>query len=323
MIDAASGSGIGGEHAALWAQDPNATPFQSPAWLDAWWTHLGGGERHNLLVRDGSGAPIASLPMFVWQDGTTRRLVPVGAGHSDYCDAVIDPGRRHEAITGLWQAAAAIEGRWDEVLLPDVRPCSPLLASVPKGWIAEDAPGETCPVLLLTGGNPLDGLSKSRRRKVVHDRHRAAALGNVSTAFVAPAEIDPALDALFALHAERWQALGEPGVLADPRVQAFHRAAAPALAAAGLLRMVVVHHRDRIVSVLLAFADARSGYSYAIGNDLSIPGQSFGTLAFSAAIERAAADGATAFDFLRGEEPYKYGWGATPTSTIRRTIRRL
>ena len=322
MTDSADAGRTSSEHAALWAQDPCATPFQSPAWLDAWWTWLGGGERHDLLARDDAGTPIASLPMFVWRDGASRRLVPVGAGHSDYCDALIDPAWRADATAGLWAAMIAIEDRWDEILLPDLRPCSPLLAGVPDGWIVEDSEGETCPILDLTRGDPLKTLSKSRRRKVVHDRNRAAALGDVTTTFVAPAEIDAALDALFALHAARWQALGEPGVLADPRVQGFHRAAAPALAAAGLLRMIVVRHRDRIVSVLLAFADARAGYSYAIGNDLSIPGQSFGTLAFLVAIERAAAEGASAFDFLRGEEPYKYAWGATPTRTMRRTIRR-
>ncbi|MGI4732891.1 MAG: GNAT family N-acetyltransferase [Janthinobacterium lividum] len=314
---------VGAEHDALWARDPRATPFQSGAWLNAWWSHLGGGERHDLIVRDDTGAAIASLPMFVWRDGDVRRLVPVGAGHSDYSDALVDPLRSGEAIAGLWRAIAGIEDRWDELLLPDLRPDSPLLASLPDGWISDDAPSEVCPVLPLAGPDVLGAMSRSRRRKIVHDRNRASALGNVMTRFAAPDEISEALDALFGLHAARWEALGETGVLADPRVQAFHRAAAPALATAGLLRLAVVRHGDRIVSVLLALADRRSAYSYAIGNDLSIPGQSFGTLAFLAVIDRAAQEGAASFDFLRGEEPYKYAWGAQATRTVRRTARRL
>lgn len=165
-------------------------------------------------------------------------------------------------------------------------------------------------------------LSKSQRCKVVHDRDRAEALGGVTVAFAGAHETDAALTALFDLHAARWRLEGEEGVLAEPRVQALHRAAAPALAAAGLLRLTVVRHEGRIVSVLLAFADAHRGYSYAIGSDFSVPKQSFGMLAFAHVIEDCAAEGCTEFHFLRGEEAYKYQWGAAPMRTVRRTIRR-
>ena len=43
------------EHWALWRRDSRATPFQSPAWLDAWWATLGGGERFTAEARDAAG----------------------------------------------------------------------------------------------------------------------------------------------------------------------------------------------------------------------------------------------------------------------------
>ena len=309
------------EHWDLHRRDPRATPFQSPAWLDAWWAHLGGGERVDAQARDGDGRLVAALPLFVWNDGGVRRLVPVGAGHSDYCDALVDPSA--DAMPALWDAILASADRWDELLLPDLRPDSPLLEQPPADWIATDEPGETCPVMPLPDRPPLlAGMSKSKRRKVVHDRNRAAALGGVAESIAGPAEIDEALDALFRLHADRWSAAGEPGVLADACVQAFHRAAAPALAEAGLLRLAVVRHEGRIVAVLLGFADGRRGYSYINGVDQGVPGQSFGTLAFACAIEDALAGGAAEYHFLRGEEPYKYAWGAEPRATVRRIVRR-
>jgi CelD/BcsL family acetyltransferase involved in cellulose biosynthesis len=304
------------EHWALFRADPRATPFQSPAWAEAWWTHLGGGERIDLAV------PGAALPMFVWHDGGVRRLVPVGAGHSDYCDALVDPATPG-AVDRLWAALFATADRWDEVLLPDLRPDSPLLGPVSAGWAAHDKPGEVCPVMPLPDAPPLlAGMSKSKRRKVVHDRNRAAALGDVAEELVGPDGLDAALDALFDLHARRWARAGEAGVLADPKVQAFHRAAAPALMAAGLLRVSIVRRAGRIVAVLLGFADARRGYSYINGVDQEVPGQSFGTLAFACMIEDALAGGAREFHFLRGQEGYKYQWGAVDTVTVRRTIRR-
>ena len=48
----------------------------------------------------------------------------------------------------------------------------------------------------------------------------------------------------------------------------------------------------------------------------------FGTLAFACAIENALQGGAREYHFLRGQEGYKYQWGAIDTQTVRRTIRR-
>lgn len=303
----------------LHRRDPRATPFQSPPWIEAWWDHLGGGERLDAEVRDAAGRLVAAFPLFVWNDGGTRRLVPVGAGQSDYCDALVDPDAG--AMPALWEAILATAERWDELLLPDLRADSPLLGPAPDGWRAVDEPGETCPVMVLPERPPLlAGMSKSKRRKVVHDRNRAAALGGVSEEIAGPDGLDEALDALFRLHAARWEADGQAGVLAEAKVQTFHRVAAPELMAAGLLRLSVVRHEGRIVAVLLGFADGRRGYSYINGVDQSVPGQSFGTLAFALAIEDALAEGAGEYHFLRGEEPYKYAWGAEPTRTVRRRV---
>ncbi|WP_162561116.1 GNAT family N-acetyltransferase [Methylobacterium terrae] len=140
-------------------------------------------------------------------------------------------------------------------------------------------------------GSPLAGLTRSQRRKVVHDHHRAEALGDVTEALVDPEALDGALDALFALHGARWARDGQPGVLADPRIQAFYRDAAPVLARAGLLRISVVRHADRIVAVLYGLADRAHWHSYIDAVDMGVPGQSFGTLAFACLIEAAAARG--------------------------------
>jgi CelD/BcsL family acetyltransferase involved in cellulose biosynthesis len=309
------------EHAELWARDPRATAFQSPAWLEAWWTHLGGGERVDLEARDGAGRLIGALPAFIWIDGGVRKLVPVGAGHSDFLDALIDPDQATEAMAGLWRAAQ--EADWDEIFLPDLRADTPLLGPVSDGWTATDQPCEICPVLTIpAGGDVLGALSKSRRRKIVHDRHRADRLGGVTATLAAPDELEEALEALFRLHGARWQAAGEPGVLANPKVEKFHRAAAPSLMEADLLRVALVRHEGRIVSVLYGFADRSRWASYIIGIDHSVPGQSFGTLAFACLIEAAAAAGAREFHFLRGEEEYKYRWGAQPMQTTTRVVRR-
>jgi CelD/BcsL family acetyltransferase involved in cellulose biosynthesis len=85
--------------------------------------------------------------------------------------------------------------------------------------------------------------------------------------------------------------------------------------------MSIVRCDAAIVAVLYGLADRCRWYSYINAVDMRVPGQSFGTLAFACLIEAAAAAGAGEFHFLRGEEPYKYRWGAEPRHTIRRTMR--
>ena len=40
------------------------------------------------------------------------------------------------------------------------------------------------------------------------------------------------------------------------------------------------------------------------------------------AIEQAIAEGCREIDFLRGQEPYKYGWGAVDRWNVKRSMRR-
>lgn len=307
----------------LFRRDPNATPFQSAAWQDAWTATVGSPNAYAARAKDGAGRLIGWLPLFLWNDDGVRRLVPVGAGTSDYSDALIDGEQTEAAVAGLFAAIEAAPIEFDVLTVPDLRPTSALANACPSGWTAEDEAGEVCPVLSLAPGELGEIVPHRQRRKITLNRNRAERLGGVTVALAERDEVLPALDALFALHAARWERAGESGVLADPRIQAFHRAAAPALADAGLLRMVVVRHEGRPVGVFYAATDGRRWHAYISGVDMSVPGQSFGTLAMAFMIEQAVAEGATELHFLRGEEPYKFAWGAEPRRTIRRTWRRV
>ncbi|QJE72408.1 GNAT family N-acetyltransferase [Aerophototrophica crusticola] len=152
---------------------------------------------------------------------------------------------------------------------------------------------------------------RSHRQNLRTARNRLDRLGRVAIRQVSGPDISPALDALFTLHAARWQQDGEAGVLADPLVQAFHRQAAPLLDAAGLLRLYALDLDGRTVAVLYGLAAKGRFHYYIGGHDPALAACSPGSLLLSHAIDRATAEGCTLFDFLRGQEPYKYRWGAT------------
>jgi CelD/BcsL family acetyltransferase involved in cellulose biosynthesis len=117
------------------------------------------------------------------------------------------------------------------------------------------------------------------------------------------------LDELFRLHGARWQARAQPGMVADPAIERFHRRVAPALLDAGIARLQVLRWGGRGIAACYAFVVGQTTYCHLSGFDPEHRRFSPGKLALLYAIERAIVDGCTVFDWLRGDEPYKQTWG--------------
>jgi CelD/BcsL family acetyltransferase involved in cellulose biosynthesis len=147
-------------------------------------------------------------------------------------------------------------------------------------------------------------------RELAYLRRRAAREAGLRIEGAANGKLDEHLDVLFALHTARWRARGEEGVLSSTAVQRFHRDAAHALRAAGLLRMYVLRLDERAAAAFYGFSGHGRTFYYLSGFDPAFDRFSPGTLIVGHAIEQAAREGVTQFDFLRGREAYKYRWGA-------------
>jgi CelD/BcsL family acetyltransferase involved in cellulose biosynthesis len=196
---------------------------------------------------------------------------------------------------------------------------------LPAGWRTEIADGEPSPVLALPAARP--GTLPIPRRmadNIRHGRTRAARAGVLAYELADAGSIPALLAALVRLHTRRWSLRGLPGVLGDASVAAALGEATPLLHAAGLLRLHGLRLDGELIAVLYCLADAagaaaRHCYYYIGGFDPRCAAFSPGTLLIAQAIESAAAEGAAAFDFLRGGEAYKYRWGAVdqPMRTLR------
>jgi CelD/BcsL family acetyltransferase involved in cellulose biosynthesis len=310
------------EWTALWRRTPGATPFQSPAWLMAWWRQFGTGAPRVLIARAGAGL-VGVLPLYELREPGIRKLLPIGIGLSDYIDALVDPAWP-EIGEAMLATIADIPG-WDECHLPDL-PEGDVLCGVrgPTGLVEERRDGAACPVLMLP--DSAAALDTIVPRKTLRDLRqaasRAAAAGGVRVEAADSETLPSMLGDLFRLHEARWRSRGEPGVLADRVVRAFHRDAAPALAAEGILRLYRLRIGEAVAAVYYGFAWRGRSYAYIGGFDPEIPRFSPGVLILLHAIGAAIAEGCTQFDFLRGGEAYKYAWGAVDRQSAVRTWRR-
>jgi CelD/BcsL family acetyltransferase involved in cellulose biosynthesis len=296
----------------LFARCPDAAVFLSPQWQLAWWRHLGGGWPWFLGLRDG-GRLVALAPLFVYLGEGGRRVGFVGSGVSDRLDVLAEPGRAPEAASAVLEHLWRGRDAWDVCELGDLPAASPLLEAAARlgAEIEDDVPR-------LVRDLPPDveafrtWLGPHGRRNLRRARTLLAPLGPLAFERVRGEEVAPRMEDLFELHGARWRDRGESGVFASPRIRAFHREAATELEAAGWLRLRVLKAGGRVAAVVYGFARGDRASAYAGGFDPALAKASPGTLLNEWCIEESIAEGASTYDFLRGDEGYKLGFGATP-----------
>ncbi|MDF2782299.1 MAG: hypothetical protein K0S96_2104 [Geminicoccaceae bacterium] len=312
-----------GEWTELWRRAPAATPFQAPAWLLPWWRQFGNDGLRVLTARTG-GRLVGLLPLYLLREPDGTKLLPLGIAVSDYLDGVFEAGSEQVAAAAFLRHLADGPCAWRVCELHPLPAGSPLLAAPdPSGRPAEIIPLEPYPSITLPEGarDLSEVLSARIRTKLRNYGRRAERHGAVRFETASAASTGLLLEALIALHAKRWADEKRGGVFTDRRVQAFHRAATPALQDGGLLRLHALRIDGRAVAVIYALAARRCLYCYLTGFDPEFAAISPGTLLLGYAIEQAMREGALVCDFLRGRERYKYLWGGQDRPTFARTLR--
>lgn len=297
---------------ALWVRLRNATPFQHPAWLLSWWEQFGTAEPRVAWIRSdrtANGRLLGILPLYVLAEPGGRKLLPIGAGLSDYQDLLAEPELAPVfARSGLLSAlrAEVPPDLADLVCLPPgcaLRDAGRISAAT--GWAAELHETDPCPVLDLSAPVPT-----RQRRKFRMAQHRAERRGGWQVDQATAETLDTLWQELHRLHQARWTAAGKPGVLADPRVPAFLRRAVQELLPAGLARLYALRIDGQVAAACLALLCRDRVLFYLSGYDAAFEFESPGTILLGHMLEEAAREGRREAHFLRGNESYKYAWGA-------------
>jgi len=315
VVDGTGLSALERDWANLWDRAGSATAFQRPDWCVPWCEHLLHGDVQCVTVWRGSTLE-ALAPLFRWRDGDVEVLSLIGAGVSDYQDALVATEADDEVTSSLEHALAAMA--WGRMELSELRDRSVLLRLALPGreeLVAQDV----CPALPLGKGRGLDVVAPALRKEIEYQRRRVAReLGLEQVALSA----DAASEALAALHRARWAQRGQTGVIGDATEQ-FLRAATRRLALGRMLMATGVRIGRELAAIALGIVDRDCLRYYLGGFSPAHERRSPGLLAIAAAIEEASTRGLEWFDFLRGSEHYKYRFGAQDrTHLVRRVVHR-
>src|SRR5688572_5869107 len=266
----------------------------------------------------------------------TATAVFFGASyHADYATILADPADLPAvaAATATYLAGPDADD-WDVVDLRRLRCADPagdhLAAALgalemANAWTLNVEREDVCPVVTFPVGVDMEGflstLGKKERHEIRRKVRRAQAVGEIRLDDSARPLDD--LEALIALHQKRW---GDDGLFpptqGGEQSRVFIRRLFELFGPDGPIRLTFLTIGGLCIASGIHFETADRLLYYNAGVDPDARDLSPGVLMIHAYVARALANGTRRMDFLRGNESYKYEWGAVDEPIQRLLVRR-
>lgn len=290
---------------------PEAPIFLSWEWLSTWWRHFHDGRAPNVVTLADNGQIFAIAALM--RDEARGRLAFMARGETtDYADILTAPSHQEAAAAQLLDHLSVQREQGVSTCLEPVAEDSALLglSRARADQFTADAI-EPCPLVTLPGSweDYLAQLSKKDRHELRRKLRRAETAGDLTHQVATrPDELPPALQNFYRLH----QSSSDPrkAQFLEPHLQTFFSDVAHALAQRGWLRLATLKLDGAAIASVLAFARGSTVALYNSGLDPDYRWLSPGIAIIAYELQAAIAAGCTTYDFLRGDEPYKYDFGA-------------
>ena len=284
------------------------SPFLSWAWQCEWARTFAEQRRLEIrCVKDDGGDLVALLPLYESTSGAME--IVGGADVSDYLDLIAVKGREEEAWVALLQSRTADPIEWILHAVPEASPtvsALPALASA-SGLEASASVEERCPVLALPPSweaylSRLSGKHRHELQRKMRRLEREAPDAQASCVDT-PADIEARLGDFLTLH--RSSRVGKARFM-DDRMEQFFRRVLTAFAERGAARLWFL---DTASGPIAAFVTIEWDGTVGLYNSGFAPERaalSPGVVLLARLIRDAIERRCAKFDFLRGEERYKY-----------------
>lgn len=298
---------------AAFDADPHASPFMSWAWHRGW-MEVSPFPWMTLAARENPSSPfVAFLPISLRGSRSVLRIDHLREAHAggeptaDYSGFVASPLTQDRALRSLAQHLSD-RIAWDRLRFEEMNdPRLPkFLASLPAEFDTRDNQGTACPQMPLPDSwEPfVQGLSYSTRQSL-RKRMRMAQSRFRHTASQGDEITDGMIEAVIRMASDRTRVESDPHI---GRLGGILRQCARA----NLLRLIMLWDGGLPVAGVAGLIDRkrRAWCLYVTSFDEAYAVHSPGRVAIALAIRDAIEMKMEIFDFLRGEEPYKFQFGA-------------
>ena len=273
----------------------------------------------------------------------TAKAVFMGASyHADYATFLTDPADVLAVTDAVAEQLSEqrsepeAEGElpWDVIDLRRLRCGDPVADGLALAfgrretscaWTLNVEREDVCPVLTLPEGIDFEGYLDTLGKKERHEIRRKIRRAEVAGPIELTESRNPLgdIEGFTDLHQKRWSAEGLfPPTPGGERSRVFLRRMFEEFGLDGTLRLSFLSVGDRRVAAGLHFDDGETLSFYNAGIDPDAKPLSPGILLAAWYIRLAITLGRRRVDFLRGDEPYKYAWGAADEPIQRILVRR-
>lgn len=275
-------------------------------------------------IRHTDGRPLTPVP-------PTAKAVFFGASyHADYATILAAPADMPAVAAAVVdhlalapdEADPSHPAPWDVVDLRRLRcgdPAADALAAafgareISDGWTLNLEREDVCPVVTFPAGVDFDGylatLDKKARHEIRRKFRRAEAAGEVRLTPSADPLAD--LEDFIELHQRRW---GDEGLFpptpGGDASRVFIRRLFEECGGDGPVRLSFLTVGERRIAAGIHVATGDTWMFYNAGIDPDARELSPGVVLAACYVRAALEVGMRRFDFLRGDEPYKYEWGS-------------
>jgi len=315
---------------ALLARTANHVPFMRYEYLRDWWETRGGGEWSQsaqllLVTAYQSGKLVGAAPLFHVEDhqGKSALLLVGSIEISDYLDLLAAPEDIDEFCTELLGFLPAADlPHWETLDLYNILDSSLTLtalqtAAEKKDWAYHQEKLQHSPYIPLPGDweSYLVGIDKKQRHEIRRKLRRAAeSAPPASWYFVRDsAALEQETNAFMELMA--FEPL-KAAFLTEPMRRHFHKVVQCAFDE-GCLHMAFLTIGDQKAAGYLGFNYLNRLWIYNSGINPAFREYSPGWVLLGLQLQWANEKGLDEFDFMRGDEDYKYRFGALDRLVMR------
>lgn len=309
---------------------PNDNVFLTWEWLHTWWKHLRGARQLHIVTVRHEGRLVALAPLAL-RPRQWGRLVPfetlefLGCGNvgSDYLAFILRPGFEGPALRAL---VARLRDSGHVLELSHIeRDNAAMGAAVmelcAQGWHEQHVTIERCPHITLEGHTWDSFLATLGRTHRTNFKRKLKKLNQLYALRIDEAHTDAErraiLDILVNLHLKRREEVGDSDALHTCELLAFHEEMTSIALERGWLRLRVMRLDEAPAAAMYGFEYNKVFYFYQSGFDSAYATYSVGLVLTGLSVQGAIDSGLRDFDFLHGEEPYKYLWASAERELLR------
>lgn len=309
---------------ALLERSETNTPFQRNEFQRVWWAHFGEGELRVLAARDEKGLLVGLATVYTDTDYVLRWLG--GEEIADYLDVIADPQEIQAVRDAVFAWLAGPQApAWKCAQLSNIPEWSGTpdhwrSMSENRGWASDVSVLDVCPVVQLPRSfDDYLALLDGKQRREIRRKLRRAAAGDVHWYIVdEPTEMRAAahtfMDLMAASNPDKANFL-------TPKMRSAFCDIFLRTNAAGWFRLCFLEVEGYKAAAYAFFSLDETLYLYNSAYDMTVySALSPGWVLLANLVQHAIETGHKAFDFMQGDEDYKYKFGGEDVQVMRLTI---